>query len=443
MREFPPEFLREIFKALSRKSVLPLGSPCNLSCYFCSSRNNPPGLRVFNFPFLPRNLIRDLIPLINPGEKIIIGESATRINEGEPLLHPDFLSIIKDLREAFPRTLIQITTNGALLTPEIQDRLSSLNPVELIISFNSFNPNLRAQFLGDSSPQRTVENFSYLSHSGIKFQGSFLLAPPFLPELSQSLERVEELGGYFVRLLLPGGSRMAHPDLQMSVKEWLHLKKKVDDLRALRKIPLVVEPPLIFDLQAEVEGVISGSPAQKSGFKPGDIIEKVDESRPRSRLEAFSLINDGENPLVIFRRQDHHLKLKIPKKAGEKSGLVFLQDFDFQKIQSLSSFLPQRGRGACFTGELAFEVVRLVFQGVFPEIPVIKVPNLSFGGSIRALGLLGVNDIRLVLKSLQDQGKKPDWVVLNPIFLDDYLDLWGEGIGELEDEFHLSLIFVP
>jgi S1-C subfamily serine protease len=37
--------------------------------------------------------------------------------------------------------------------------------------------------------------------------------------------------------------------------------------------PLLVEPPLIEDLAPQVEGVIKGSPAEKAGFKAGDLID--------------------------------------------------------------------------------------------------------------------------------------------------------------------------
>ncbi|MDI6869022.1 MAG: PDZ domain-containing protein [Coprothermobacterota bacterium] len=420
---------------------MPLGSACNLSCYFCSNRYNPPGIMVFNIPFLPSDLIKDLIYSLNPQEKIIIGESATRLNEGEPLFHPQFLAIIKELRRAFPKTLIQITTNGILLSPKIQEALSSLNPIELVISFNSLKASKRASLLGDPHPEETIQHFYYLVRSGIKFQASFILALPFLEELPESLKIVEDLGAYYVRLLLPGGSKWAPRDLQGSMEDWLKLKERMLLLRKRVGIPLVIEPPLISGLKTEVEGVIRGSPAEKCGLKAEDVILKINGKEPDSRQEAFKIINQAENPQLEVQRGSQSLEFTIFKKMGEKSGLVFSNDLDVESLRGLSSVIPEKGRGVCLTSELAFKVVSLAFQKHHPQVPVLPVPSLSLGGSIRTLGLLAVQDFRVLLSALKGNGRSFDWVIVNPIFQEDGLDLRGENLQALEKEFSLTLIY--
>lgn len=426
--------------AVTHHNILPLGSACNLSCYFCSNRYNPPGLKTLSIPYLPLNLILDLICYLDPRRKIIIGESATRLNEGEPLFHPQFLAILKELRRNFPQTPIQITTNGTLLSPKIQMELASLNPIELVISFDSLKPEKRALYLGDSHPEDSLSYFYRLASSGIQFQASFVLAPSFLEEFPASLKIVEDIGAQYIRLLLPGGSKWAPKELQGSMGEWLELKERVFRWREKIGIPLMLEPPLVEDLKIKVEGIMKGSPARKSDLKVGDEILEINGKRPESRKEAFDWINQLENPELKILREEEHQKLVILKKRGEKSGLVFSNDLDLQVLRRLSKSIPEKGEGVCLTSELAYGIVSQAFQNYLPEVPVFKVPNLTFGGSIRSLGLLTFFDFQVFLSTLKGK-KKFDWVILNPIFLEDGLDLKGQSARSLEEELPLGLIY--
>ena len=382
----------------------------------------------------------DLIWYLDPGKKIIIGESATRMNEGEPLFHPQFLAILKELRRNFPRTPIQITTNGALLSPEIQTELASLNPIELVISFNSLRPDKRAQYLGDPHPEDSLSYFYRLASSEIQFQASFILAPPFLEEFPASLKMVEDLGAQYIRLLLPGGSKWAPKELQGSMREWLELKEKALLWREKIGVPLMLEPSLVEDLKVEIEGIMKGSPAQGSDLKVGDEILEINGKRPESRKEAFDWINQLENPELKILRKERPQKLVILKKRGEKSGLVFSNDLDLQVLRRLSKSVPEKGGGVCLTSELAYGIVSQAFQRYLPEVPVFKVPNLTFGGSIRSLGLLTFFDFQAFLSALKET-KKFDWVILNPVFQEDGLDLKGQNARSLEVELPLGLIY--
>ena len=62
---------------------------------------------------------------------VVIGESVTRIREGEPLTHPRFLDIVKLVRKHYPERPVRVTTNGVLLDGRLIDQLSRLG-VELL-----------------------------------------------------------------------------------------------------------------------------------------------------------------------------------------------------------------------------------------------------------------------------------------------------------------------
>ena len=75
-----------LYHSVGRHNILPLTSRCGVSCLFCSHRYNPPGVRAVFFGDLEMEIIRELLDLLNPKEKIVIGESATRLCEGEPFM---------------------------------------------------------------------------------------------------------------------------------------------------------------------------------------------------------------------------------------------------------------------------------------------------------------------------------------------------------------------
>lgn len=126
-----------LVEAVLKDNVLPLTGLCYLSCIFCSHRNNPPGTNAFSFAPLPEEIWSDLACYLDPERKIIIGESATRLREGEPFTHPQFQKVIRKLRLLYPKTLIQLTTNGSLFREETAAFLAALKPLELVISLNS------------------------------------------------------------------------------------------------------------------------------------------------------------------------------------------------------------------------------------------------------------------------------------------------------------------
>ena len=96
-----------LVEAVRRHNVLPLTGRCNLSCCFCSHGQNPPGTQAYTFLPLEAERLLDLMPFLDPEQKIIIGESATRLREGEPLTHPDFFAILEQLRRLDEPTAIE------------------------------------------------------------------------------------------------------------------------------------------------------------------------------------------------------------------------------------------------------------------------------------------------------------------------------------------------
>ena len=145
-----------LLKTVQDDGILPITSVCNMACQFCSHRNNPPGLEVYRLGHLDLELIEELLQYLAPEGPVIIGESATRIIEGDPLTHPDFFRIIELLRQKFPRKEIRLTTNGSYLDREMVDFLAGRGPVELNISLNCSSPEERVFLMADRRPEQVL-----------------------------------------------------------------------------------------------------------------------------------------------------------------------------------------------------------------------------------------------------------------------------------------------
>ena len=194
---------------------------------FCSHLQNPPGLRVYSLPQLGKEEILALAEFLDPGQRIVIGESVTRINEGEPFLHPEFLGILTGLRRLFPTTSIQITTNGMALTPAAISFLASLGRVRLVVSLNSATPLGRRKLMGDNDPAAVLRAVASLGDRGIPFDGSIVAMPHLVgwEDLRQTIAFLARWGAETIRIFLPGYTRYTR-------REWLPPAGMEEKLRA-------------------------------------------------------------------------------------------------------------------------------------------------------------------------------------------------------------------
>lgn len=139
-------------------------------------------------------------------KKIIIGESATRLREGEPLTHPQFLPLIRQLRRLHPVTTIQLTTNASLLDEKTVYHLGRLKPLEVIVSLNSATAEGRTLLMGDPDPFRAIDAIDLLQRHKLPFHGSIVALPHLVgwDDLHETLMVLDRAGAVTMRLLLPG-----------------------------------------------------------------------------------------------------------------------------------------------------------------------------------------------------------------------------------------------
>lgn len=451
-------------------NVLPLTSRCNLRCRFCSHQGNPP---EFKLPFLPDRPLQEVEAVaeyLDPRRKVVIGESATKIPEGEPLLYPQLIPLLCRLRQRFPGTAVQITTNGIELTEELVSVLADLTPLEVVVSLNSATPEGRWQLMGDPQPLRAINGVERLARWGVPFHGSIVLMPQLVgwDDIEYTIGFLEGQGCRTVRLLIPGctdwGLSRGQP-AGFSLSEWVGLAPRLEELRSRFDLPITMEPPIWPSgagqpgtlLAALVEGVIRGSAAEIAGLREGDVILRVDGERVFSRVDAFERIRKADQPWVTVARGEREFEVRMAKTAEEASGLVMNYDFDPVLARRIYHQTLAGGflllTSALAAPVLTAALVRCRAESEDPsaftcrdmeeavaylqecDIHLQVVPNALLGGNIGCAGLLTVSDL---LAGYQQFQMKHPRVKVRQVLVPDVAfdhrgeDLSGRGYRDLE-----------
>lgn len=434
----PAEIISYLYICAARDNILPLTSGCNLACVFCSHRQNPPAVQSYRLPPLPADIIFEAALFLSAEQKIIIGESATRFAEGEPLTHPEILEILRGLRRMFPVTLLALTTNATLLSPAILTELAALQPLELTVSLNSSTSAGRRLLLSDREPDRALKAVTALTDYGLPFHGS-VVAMPHLVGIDDMLTTIKFLashGALTTRLFLPGFTRLASAELRFPASLWEELSHIARELTRELDMPVIPEPALPPDLTAEIYGIIRDTTASKAGLLSGDILTAVDGQPVCTRVEAFNLARKAADPSLSVRREGRELTVILRKKEREFPGFVMHYDFDPLRFDEASKKIRRtRSRAPLLlTSEFGEPLLRQAAANFgLPDIAVKAVENRFFGGSIKAAGLLVAADL---LAAAQDAlSKQRHDLVLVPREAFDYrgFDLTGESLAGMEE----------
>lgn len=439
-----------ILSAAAEGNILPLTSACNVRCLFCSHRQNPPEVEVYRISPRSRADIERALSFMDPARPVVIGESVTRIIEGEPFTHPDLPGVLRQVRASFPRTAIQITTNGSLLDERAASLLGSLGGVTVYLSLNSAREAGRAFLMADSKARQAIESPALLKKHGVPFHGSVVAAPHLAgwDDLTETVKYLSASGALSVRVFLPGYTRLAPPALRYDPSLREELTAFILSLRREVAAPLTCEPPELEDLTPEVAGVLAGYPAAEAGVRAGDVIETVGGRPVHTRAHAFKEVLRADSPELTLRRREKVLCLRLQKKPGERSGLVMDYDLDPALVGEMARAARRRGakRVLVLASRLGGPVLQKGLRQFWreeAEVEVREVKSLFFGGSIMAAGLLTVEDFRAALEERPGHaGSKRETLVLLPGLAFDHRgrDLAGRSYLELQDRFGLTFV---
>ena len=426
-----------------RNNILPLTSQCNARCVFCSHSQNPDGVLIHRLPPLPAAKVEELVELLDPQGKVVIGESATRLVEGEPFTHPEIMPILRLVRSRLPRTTIAITTNATLLTPKLAADLAQLAPLEITVSLNSATAAGRRLLMQDTEESRAPEAVAALARSGIPFHGS-LVAMPHLTGWQDMEETVHFLAGHgarTIRLFLPGYTVKTPPGLQFPLSLWAEVVAFAREKTRRYGLPVIPEPCVPPDLTAEIWGVMAKPPAQAAGLQPEDVIVAVDGKAVATRAAAFTAARRAENPVITYKRGGRLYHARLKKAALEPPGFVMLNDFHPRRVAALERAIGRRQaeRPLVLASAFGAQLVRqVVDRFALPAITVYKVDNYFFGGSIQAAGLLTVRDfLAAARKALA--GRRHDLLLVPQEAFDGHgFDLTGQHVNVLSQELSVA-----
>lgn len=428
-----------IINTVHRTNILPVISACNTSCVFCSHKQNPEGVEVYRLGKLELTDFEEIIEFLSPDRKIIIGESATRIVEGEPLLHKNFIEIVEMVRRKYKKTPIQITTNGILLNEKLVVRLSELKNMELNVSVNCIGDEKRSAILGLKKPDNIKENIARLK-GRINYSASAVFDPNFMDseDLEEMVAFLDRNGAGSIRLFLPGYTYLTDKNLKLD-KLYNVVSDYCLELKSKYSIPIIIEPSYIYDLKARIAGVVENSPAFDAGIIEGDIIEKILDAPVSTRFEAFNEAFRLKDPELDIIRGDKKIKVRIKKEKNQSPGFIMLYDIDPDEADRIGRVVQRHGAGKVLfiTSQLAYNVLKCLFDksGFTFSYDIIEANNDFFGGTIKCAGLLTVQDIISSAKKFINEKGSPDLIMLPPIMFD-YRgrDLLGRSIGEIELE---------
>lgn len=430
----------------AQNNILPITSTCNVGCIFCSHRQNPPGIESYGIPPVTLDDVVEMLMFVDRKRPLVIGESVTRIMEGEPFTHPRIRELLAAIRKELPATEIRITTNGTMLSPETVEFIASLGNVAILLSLNSSCPEKRKWLMNDPRAGAAVEAPRWLSHFGVEYHGSIVAMPHVTgwDDLASTIRWFDHWGARTVRVFMPGHTRYAAEKYKVPSELRGGLLKFWDDIKAGVTVPVTFEPPHLTDLQARVAGVMAGSPAAAAGLKKDDIILAVNKSKVSSRVDAFQKVFKYKNPFVEVFRGNNILYSELKKEPEETSGLVMDYDVDPEVIRLIGRAVNRRRakKAVVLTSELAFPVMKIGLEKLLPgeNILPLAVKNNFFGGSIGCAGLLVVEDLAGSIAGRVDQA---DLFILPGIAFDHRgRDLTGRSYQELSQSFAKAIELV-
>jgi hypothetical protein len=397
----PAELDRLILDSVQEANVLPITSVCGCSCIFCSHKNNPPGVAVHRVGVRSLDQITRTLAFLDPGRPITIGESATTIVEGEPLSHPAFREIVGLVRRAFPTTGLEITTNGSHLTADLVDFLEGIGNLTLNVSLNSASIAGRRLLMRESAERAThaLEGVRLLGRSGVRFSGSLVALPGLVgwDDVRATVDFLCSNRAQAVRVIAPAFSALADPRLLEETRGlYPQLREFVEGLPDALPCPVLLEPSCVSDLTPVVSGVVADSPAGRAGLRRGDVLARIDGREPRCRVEAWRwLAPAGPVSAEVSRDGARWTTTWVNEREGE-AGVAVEYDFDPARMERLGHAIAEcGGPSLLLTSELGSEVVRRVLESLGlgkDTAAVLQVPNITFGGTVGAAGLLTVGD---------------------------------------------------
>lgn len=312
---------------------LPVSSVCNGRCIFCSNKMNP--FPIFNEGFRPLEDIKKGLALLSGNSEIRMGDSLPgRISEGEALLHPEIIDILKLVRERFPSTPIQISTNGVILDEEMAEKLVPFKPMKFTVSYHSDKPEnwCRIFNLGEDKFKTARSSFFHLVKRGFTVEGALVPLPALVGyEDIENTIRTLRMFTNKVIIYPPGYSKLVTEDLRkIMAVDFEALSRFISLMRKKYKVALDLMTDVLSPLDFYPEQVMRES--FFAGFK--NVLWLFSEG---SFQRASKVLNDFN----AFLPNEHHAFMVRNTTYGGNiicSGLLMVSDYRSGIENALKTF---------------------------------------------------------------------------------------------------------
>ena len=393
----------------------------------------------------------------------------------EPLVNPDLLTLLELIREHDPDQVIDLTTNGALLTPELVSRLSDLAPVYVNLSLVSADASMRRTVMGDRRADSAIQAIQLLREREIPFMGSVVPWPDQgLDDVTKTIEYLDAHDARVIRVSMPGLTRH-HPKYESgTIEAWLpQVVQRVLALRSRLHTPVMISPYAYVStsLTPVIEGIIQRSPAAEADVRLGDRVVAVDGTEVVSGTHAASLLRRATQKGVVeveVRRGSSAIKatLKQPPREvdaypykprdwppldfpGLSFGLCLPGSFHLEYLKQIHTAILTRKARRVLVAVSPF--YREVVGGLLADLPLpegtkldLVVPsNEFFGGNVSIGDLWVLEDIVRAVRPHLEAVERPDLLVLPSSFLSRWgRDLRGVPYVELEARLGIEVALI-
>ena len=413
-----------LLKSISGSNTLPLTSRCNLSCIFCSNKQNS-GFPVLRVKERTVDELMVACEFIDPVKPLVIGESATRYFEGEPFLYLSIFELLEKLRNKYPEMHIKITTNGELLTEKSLQILSNIGNISLTVSINCIDFEERARYLKGTRPGRSI--LALLDTENIDYTVSAVIFPRVFENMGEEKESIFQLLECMekyrktVRIFFAGLSSESMNRFKITVSQFDKIQHEISSkINVYRKdcgFPIIMEPYYIEDFAAYVEGVENST----GRIQPGDIIKAVNGKNVICGTEVIKNYIDSEANYISIQTKDGVLVDQIFLSDDEKP--IIRPGVSNRMLKWIDEYVETEPETVIFVSRFAEKAFKKRYNNVFvPE-------NRTFGGNIYCYGLFSFMDIYETLKKIEKEFGKSVKAIVNPAIMDSQgFDITGKTI---------------
>ena len=229
---------------------------CNLACRHC-----------WLAPKLDPLASRTSVLAVDLFEKVIreakpLGLTGVKLTGGEPLLHPQFETLLDIVqREALHLT---IETNGVLLTPALARRIAAFPSRSISVSLDGADAHTHEWVRGvPGSFAAAAQAVQYLAEAGTPPQIIFSIMRGNAHQVEEIIRLAENLGASSIKfnIIQPTarGARLHEADEALTVAEYIELGRKVElEMASTTGLQLYYDYPAAFhplSLLASADGV--------------------------------------------------------------------------------------------------------------------------------------------------------------------------------------------